>query len=109
MAAGIGIAAILFNYADEDVPNNSLIVESGDRFRYVGFNDIRETKPDYYSYTCSVTGFDGEGSLTSAIDYVVTEGLPKLYLLDGHSEPTALVPRSDVIALVEAIQSILLG
>lgn len=74
------------SYTDEDVPNNSLIVESGDRFRYVSFNDIYETEPDYYSYTYSVTGFDGEGALTSAIDYVVTEDLPKLYLLEGHGE-----------------------
>lgn len=73
-------------YTDEDVPNNSLIVESGDRYRYVSFSDIYETEFDYYSYTYSVTGFDGEGAITSAIDYVVTEDLPKLYLLEGHGE-----------------------
>lgn len=73
-------------YTDEDVPNNSLIVESGERFRYVSFNDIYETELNYYSYTYSVSGFDGEGAITSAIDYVVTEDLPKLYALEGHGE-----------------------
>ena len=38
-----------------------------------------------YSYTYS-TSFDGEGAITSAIDYVVTEDLPQLYVLEGHGE-----------------------
>ena len=73
-------------YTDEEVPNNSIIVESGDRYRYISNNDIYETELDYYSYTYNVTGFDGEGAITSAIDYVVTEDLPQLYLLEGHGE-----------------------
>ena len=35
----------------------------------------------YYS-----TSFDGEGAITSAIDYVVNEEQPKLYLVEGHGE-----------------------
>ena len=73
-------------YTDEEVPNNSIIVESGDRYRYISNNDIYETEMDYYSYTYNVTGFDGEGAITSAIDYVVTEDLPQLYVLEGHGE-----------------------
>ena len=38
-----------------------------------------------YSYSYS-TSFDGEGAITSAIDYVVTEDLPQLYVLEGHGE-----------------------
>ena len=38
-----------------------------------------------YSYSYN-TSFDGEGAITSAIDYVVTEDLPRLYLLEGHGE-----------------------
>ena len=72
-------------YTDVTVPNNSLIVESGDRYRYISYDDIYEYETDYYSYS-SVTGFDGEGAITSAIDYVVTEKLPILYLLEGHGE-----------------------
>lgn len=74
------------NYTEEDVPNNSLIVESGDRYRYVDYYDIYETEFSYYSYSYTVSGFDGEGAITSAIDYVVTEDLPKLYYLQGHGE-----------------------
>ncbi len=73
-------------YTDEEVPNNSIIVESGDRYRYISNNDIYETEMDYYSYTYNVTGFDGEGAISSAIDYVVTEDLPQLYVLEGHGE-----------------------
>ena len=36
-----------------------------------------------YSYVYS---FDGEGALTSAIDYVISDELPKLYMLEGHGE-----------------------
>ena len=72
-------------YTDEEVPNNSLIVESGDRYRYISYNDIYVTESSMYSYTYS-TSFDGEGAITSAIDYVVTEDLPQLYVLEGHGE-----------------------
>ena len=78
-------------YTDEDVPNNSVIVESGDRYRYVSNEEIYEYEYefDYYSYSyvaTGISGFDGEGAITSAIDYVVTEDLPQLYLLEGHGE-----------------------
>ena len=73
-------------YTSEDVPNNSLIVESGERYRYISYNEIYESEFDYYSYTYVTSGFDGEGAITSAIDYVVTEDLPQLYVLEGHGE-----------------------
>ncbi len=73
-------------YTEEEVANNSLIVESGERYRYISYNEIYETEFDYYSYTYVTSGFDGEGAITSAIDYVVTEDLPKLYVLEGHGE-----------------------
>ena len=72
-------------YTSETVPNNSLIVESGDRSRYISYNDIYVTESNMYSYSYS-TSFDGEGAITSAIDYVVTEELPQLYVLEGHGE-----------------------
>ena len=73
-------------YTEEDVPNNSLIVESGERYRYISYNDLYEAEFDSYSYTYVTSGFDGEGAITSAIDYVVTEDLPQLYVLEGHGE-----------------------
>ena len=73
-------------YTDETVSNNSLIVESGNRYRYIPYSDLYETELDYYSYTYVTSGFDGEGAITSAIDYVVTDDLPQLYTLTGHGE-----------------------
>lgn len=72
-------------YTDENVPNNSLIVECGDKNRYISYNDIYLTDVDYTTYSY-VYSFDGEGALTSAIDYVVSDELPKLYMLEGHGE-----------------------
>ena len=72
-------------YTDETVQNNSLVVECGDRSRFIGYDDIYIQEADIYSYSYN-TSFDGEGAITSAIDYVVTEDLPQLYLLEGHGE-----------------------
>ena len=72
-------------YTDEDVPNNSLIVECGEKSRYISYNDIYLTDVDYTTYSY-VYSFDGEGAITSAIDYVISDELPKVYLLEGHGE-----------------------
>ena len=72
-------------YTSEDVPNNSLIVECGDKSRYISYNDIYLTDVDYTTYSY-VYSFDGEGAITSAIDYVVSDELPKVYTLEGHGE-----------------------
>ena len=72
-------------YTQESVSNNSLIVECGERNRYIPYEDIYVTQADMYSYSYSAS-FDGEGAITSAIDYVVTENLPKVYILEGHGE-----------------------
>ena len=72
-------------YTDEDVPNNSLVVECGDRSRFISYNDIYVSDADLYAYSYA-TSFDGEGAITSAIDYVTTEQLPRLYVLEGHGE-----------------------
>ena len=72
-------------YTDETVPNNSLVVECGDRSRYIGYDDIYLTEANMYSYSYN-TSFDGEGAITSAIDYVVNGELPQIYVLEGHGE-----------------------
>jgi len=73
-------------YTDETVQNNSLIVECGDKNRYISINDIYIGEVNMYTGTYDVTSFDGEGAITSAIDYVVSEELPQLYVLEGHGE-----------------------
>ena len=74
-------------YTDETVVNNSLVVECGDKSRYISYNDIYQVDTASYYTTGSVSqSFDGEGQITSAIDYVVSDELPKIYLLSGHGE-----------------------
>lgn len=75
-------------YTDETVSNNSLVVVSGEKYRYVPYSDIYVSQGNAYSYSYT-TSFDGEGAITSAIDYVVSTRLPILYTLEGHGE-TAL-------------------
>lgn len=75
-------------YTDETVSNNSLVVVSGEKYRYVPYSDIYVSQDSAYSYSYT-TSFDGEGAITSAIDYVVSTQLPILYTLEGHGE-TAL-------------------
>lgn len=65
---------------------NSLIVESGSRYKTLNYSDLYEYSVDYSTYQQSVTGYDAEGQVDSAIAYVVSEKLPKVYLLTGHGE-----------------------
>ncbi len=74
-------------YTSETVENNSLIVESGEKYRYIAYDDIYLQESSMYSYTYT-TSFDGEGAITSAIDYVVSDDLPRIYQLQGHGEKT---------------------
>lgn len=74
-------------YTEETVTNNSLVVESGDKSRYIGYDNIYQVDTGSYYTTGSVSqSFDGEGQITSAIDYVVSTDLPQVYLLSGHGE-----------------------
>lgn len=72
-------------YTSEAVQNNSLVVECGERSRFISYSDIYlyDTNLSSYSYDMS---FDGEGAITSAIDYVVNEEQPRIYVLEGHGE-----------------------
>ncbi|NLY71457.1 MAG: hypothetical protein GX076_07255 [Clostridiales bacterium] len=72
-------------YTDQEVKNNSLVVESGERSRYISYDDIYIQRTNMYTLSSS-RYFDGEGTITSAIDYVTTDELPKLYALEGHGE-----------------------
>ena len=48
--------------------------------------DIYPTFTQKYSGYSGTTSFDGEGAITSAIDYVVNSEQPKMYILNGHGE-----------------------
>lgn len=68
---------------------NSVLVECGERYRLVGYDDIYVTEynMDYYSYNYdTTTTFQGENALTNAIHYVSSDQLPKAYFISGHGE-----------------------
>lgn len=73
-------------YTSDNISNNSIIVVSGDKSKVVDYSSMYETSINYQTYSQEVTGFDGEGQLTSAINYVVSEDMPVLYTLEGHNE-----------------------
>ena len=78
-------------YTDTAPSSNSLIVVGAERSRVVDFGDIYQYSYDYTTYSSSLEGYDAEGQITSAIEYVTRESaeLPKLYEITGHGE-TAL-------------------
>lgn len=65
----------------------------------IAFSDIIQS--DYYSYyttgTASESSFDGEGQLTSAINYVTSEETSKIYRTSGHGEATFSSSVSDLL------------
>lgn len=75
-------------YTDSTPTSGSLIVVSGERSRVVGYNDLYEYEFDYTTYSSSVTGYDAEGQITSAIQYVTMDAseLPVIYEITGHGE-----------------------
>ena len=74
------------DYTDGNIGMNSLIVVSDKRFKVINYNDIYETEMDYTTYSSNVTGYDGEGQITSALAYVTSDDMPVLYTLEGQDE-----------------------
>ncbi|MBQ7171286.1 MAG: GldG family protein [Clostridia bacterium] len=93
--------AFVAKYTEDSLADNSVIVESGKRFKivpysemiYTDYSNITEEEYYYYIYYgVQPTGtpvFAGENALTSAVDFVTVPSVPKLYVLSGHGE-TAL-------------------
>lgn len=75
-----------YNYADVEPVDNSLIVEGPKGSTVVSYNDIYQYEMDYVSYQYTLTGYDGEGQIASAVAKVTLEELPKFYLIMGHEE-----------------------
>ena len=73
-------------YTDGSISSNSVIVESSRRSRVVDYNDLYVSEYDYSTYSQNVTGYDAEGQITSAISYVLSENMPKIYMVTGHGE-----------------------
>ena len=63
----------LAQYTDETVSNNSILVKSGERSRYIPYTSIYVNDYSQYLYTGTVSStFEFEGEVTSAIQYVAT-------------------------------------
>lgn len=73
-------------YSQSGMTQNSIIVETDKRYKVISYNDLYETELDYSTYQQSVTGYDGEGMITSAIDYCTSDQMPKIYMIAGHNE-----------------------
>lgn len=75
-------------YVEEEVAENSFIVVNNDngRAKYVNGSDMIIQEMNYNTYQYETTGIDFEGKLTSAIQYVTSDDLPKLYVVEGHGE-----------------------
>lgn len=83
-------------FTEDQVSENSLIVSSSKRNKVIDYSSMYETQMDYSTYQSQVSGFDGEGQLTSAIDYVLSDELPIVYYVTGHNEvslPDAVTDR----------------
>ncbi|HJC80978.1 MAG TPA: GldG family protein [Candidatus Mediterraneibacter excrementipullorum] len=75
------------SYTDEEVYNNSIIVECGDKYRYISYEEMYEvSSTSYYSIYSSADEFSGEKLITSAISYCTTDELPVVHILEGHGE-----------------------
>ncbi len=73
-------------YTEGELTGNSIIVESAKRYKTIDYNSLFTTEIDYSTYQENVTGYDAEGQLTSAIDYVTSDSLSKMYVIAGHNE-----------------------
>ncbi len=72
-------------YTSEQIYNNSLIVVSGEKSQYISYYDIYVTDySNYYTTGTTTTEFYGESCVTAAVEYVTSDNLPTMYILDGH-------------------------
>jgi ABC-2 type transport system permease protein len=76
------------SYTSDSISMNSVIVETDKRYKVINYSDMYEVEYSYsgYSYSSEVTGYDGEGQITSAISYCTSDDMPKIYVVQGHSE-----------------------
>lgn len=73
-------------YTDEAVANGSIIVVCGETNKVIDgdglYTDTYNSSTEKYVHAT----YDGEGQVTSAIDYVTNKNVPVLYVLNGNGE-----------------------
>lgn len=75
-------------YTSDPASDNSLIIAGNNRSRYIDYNEIFAYNYNYFSDGEVTTGFNGESLITSAIDYINSGDMPKIYKITGHDEIT---------------------
>ena len=88
-------------FTDAAISNNSVIAASQSRSRYIDYYDLYQSDYNYGTYY--ETGvieysFVGESAVTSAIDYLLDDYVPKAYTLTGHGETALSETLKDAIA-----------
>ncbi|HHU71661.1 MAG TPA: GldG family protein [Clostridiales bacterium] len=75
-------------YVDDEIRQNSFIVVNDDngRAKYLDYSELIVSQFDYNTMSSSITGLDVEGELTSALQFVTSEELPTIYVVEGHGE-----------------------
>ena len=82
-------------YTESQPADNSVIVVCGDNYTIIDYYECYQMDYQYaMDYTTGsyqvtgydITGYDGEGKLLSAIMYVSTDEIPKIYCITGHDE-----------------------
>ncbi len=90
------------NYTDDTISYSSVIVVNNTtgRSKVIDYNDMYETQVDYSTYQQTVTGYDTEGEITYALQYVCLsdDELMNAYQITGHNEISFTSSFSDVIS-----------
>ncbi len=73
-------------YTQESISMGSLIVTCGDISKVIDYQELYESSIDYSTYSQQTTGYDGEGQITSALQYVTNDSMPVVYQITGHGE-----------------------
>ncbi len=85
-----------------DTEENNIVVkcDATGKTTTISFDDIIQYDQTYYYYYGVIyeTEFDGEGQLTTALDYVANENDKILYTMEGHSESALGNNISELIA-----------
>lgn len=86
---------------DYSASENSIVVECEDtgKSKTVSFDSIivMDTSSYYYTGSVSESEFDGEGQLTSAVNYVTNDVDAKIYLTAGHGETSLSTTIQDLM------------
>ncbi len=80
-------------YGEASLPYNSVIAESRQKFKIIRYEAFYPSDGD----NAYVSSFDGEGQLTSALEYVTDPRQVTLYCTKGHGEPAFDTAMTDTV------------